>query len=386
MLFNSSVQWGRLQDLSASGAASQPNPTLGMNPSAYDFTPPMVTQWNVGLQKKLFGNFMFDLAYVGSKSDDLLRQVQINAVPRGATFLPQNQDPTRAPAAQLGSSALPTDLLRPYQGYGGIRMWDYSGYSNYHALQTGVTRRYDRGLMFSFFYVWSKALGINNDDFTPGLPNATDAEVRRLDYSLLSTDRPHNFVTNAIYQLPFLKDQDTITAKILGGWQLSGVYRWTSGTPMGVGYSIPGIGNANLTGSADGNPGARVVLTCDPGAGYGSDPYVQFNTGCFAPPQPGSDGAESARFFIRRSPINNLDATMSKTFGGPKNLKFEFRVDAFNVFNHTQFTGVNTTANFTSLSNPAITNLGNESRTSGFGAVSGVAAPRTLQIVTRVTF
>ena len=385
-VLNSSVQWGRLQDLSASGAASQPNPTLSMNPTAFDFEPPMVTQWNVGLQKKLFGNFMFDLAYVGSKSDDLLRQVQINAVPRGATFLPQNQDPTRAPAAQLGSSALPTDLLRPYPGYGAIRMWDYSGYSNYHALQTGVTRRYDRGLMFSFFYVWSKALGINNDDFTPGLPNATDAEVRRLDYGLLSTDRPHNFVTNAIYQLPFLKDQDTVTAKILGGWQLSGVYRWTSGTPMGVGYSIPGIGNTNLTGSADGNPGARIVLTCDPGAGYGSDPYQQFNTGCFAPPQPGSDGAESARFFIRRSPINNLDASMSKIFGGPKRLKFEFRVDAFNVFNHTQFTGANTTANFTSLSNPTITNLGNESRTSGFGAVSGVANPRTLQIVTRVTF
>ena len=253
-VLNSSVQWGRLQDLSASGAASQPNPTLSLNPTAFDFEPPMVTQWNAGLQKKLFGNFMFDLAYVGSKSDDLLRQVQINAVPRGATFLPQNQDPTRAASAVPGSTALPTDLLRPYQGYGGIRMWDYSGYSNYHALQTGVTRRYDRGLMFSFFYVWSKALGINNDDFTPGLPNATDAEVRRLDYGLLSTDRPHNFVTNAIYQLPFLKDQDTVTAKILGGWQLSGVYRWTSGTPVGVGFSIPGIGAANLTGSADGNP------------------------------------------------------------------------------------------------------------------------------------
>ncbi len=74
-------------------------PTLGLNPTAFDFEPPQVTQWNVGFQRKLFGNFMYDLAYVGSKSEDLLRQVQINAVPRGATFLPQNQDPTRAPPA-----------------------------------------------------------------------------------------------------------------------------------------------------------------------------------------------------------------------------------------------------------------------------------------------
>ena len=171
-------------------------PTLGLNPTAFDFEPPKVTQWNLGVQRKLFGNFMFDLAYVGSKSDDLLRQVQINAVPRGATFLPQNQDPTRAPSALPGATALPTDLLRPYPGYGAIRMWEYSGYSNYHSLQTGINRRFDDGFMFSFFYVWSKALGINNDDFAAGLPNATDAEIRRLDYSSLSTDRPHNFVVN----------------------------------------------------------------------------------------------------------------------------------------------------------------------------------------------
>ena len=385
-VLNSSVQFGRLQDLSTGGTSSEPNPTLSLNPTAYDFEPPRVTQWNAGLQKKLFGNFMFDLAYVGSKSDDLLRQVQLNAVPRGATFAAANQDPTRAASTVPGSTALPTDLLRPFPGYGAIRMWEYSGYSNYHAMQTGITRRYDDGLMFSFFYVWSKALGINNDDFAAGLPNQTDEEVRRLDYSYVNTDRPHNFVFNAIYELPFMKEQDTVASKILGGWQLSGVYRWTSGRPQGVGYSIPNINNSNLTGSADGNPGARIVLTCDPGQGYGSDPYAQFNTSCFAPPQPGSDGAESARFFMRQPPINNLDASMSKIFGGPKNLKFEFRIDAFNVFNHTQFTGFNGTANFTSLSNPTITNLGSSSNFGGFGAVNGVAPPRTLQIVTRVTF
>jgi hypothetical protein len=386
-VLNSSVQFGRLQDLTGAATTSEPNPVLGLNPTAFDFEPPMVSQWNLGLQKKLFGNFMFDLAYVGSKSEDLLRQVQLNAVPRGAAFLPQNQDPTNSSTSTVpGAKALPTDLLRPFPGYGGIRMWDYSGYSNYHALQTGVTRRYDRGFMFSFFYVWSKALGINNDDFTPGLPNASDAEIRRLDYSYLNTDRPHNFVLNAIYQLPFLKDQDTITAKILGNWQVSGVYRWTSGRPQGVGFNISGITNQNLTGSSDGNPGARIVLLCDPGKGYSGDPYAQFNTSCFAQPQPGSDGAESARFFMRQPPINNLDASLSKIFAGPKSLKFEIRIDAFNVLNHTQFTGFNGTANFANLTNPAITNLGSNTNFGGFGAVNGVAPPRTLQLVTRVTF
>ncbi len=387
-VLNSSVQWGRLQDLSTGGASgADPNPTLGLNPTAFDFEPPRVTQWNVGIQRKLFGNFMYDIAYVGSKSDDLLRQVQINAVPRGATFAPQNQDPTRAPSATPGATALPTDLLRPYPGYGGIRMWEYSGYSNYHSLQTGINRRFDDGLMFSFFYVWSKALGISDTDFSAGLPNQTDAEIRRLDYSYTSTDRPHNFVVNFIYELPFLKDGQSILSKVAGDWQVSGIYRWTSGTPQGVGYSIPGIGAANLTGSADGNPNARIVLTCDPGRGWSDDEYRQFDTSCFGPPQPGSDGAESARYFMRRPPINNLDLSLSKIFQGPKTLKFEVRVDAFNALNHTQFTGFNGTANFASLTNPAITNLADErTRPNGFGSISGVAAPRTLQIVTRVTF
>jgi len=332
---------------------------------------------------------MFDLAYVGSTSDNLLRQVQINALPFGATFRPENQDPTRAPSATPGATALPNDLLRPYPGYGNIRMWGYDGYSNYHALQTGINRRFDDGLMFSFFYVWSKALGINNDDFSAGVPNVSEEETRRLDYSYLSTDRPHNFVTNFVYQIP-----DLTTSRGLGilanNWQISGVYRWTSGRPYGIGYQIPGLGSANLTGN-DGNPGARIVLTCDPGRGWSSDPYRQFDTSCFAPPQPGSDGAESARFFVRTPPINNLDLSLSKPFTAPRGIRLEVRLDAFNALNKTQFTGVNATANFASLTDRTITNLpydetGALVRPNGFGAINGVAAPRTLQLVTRITF
>ncbi len=386
-VLNSTLQWGRLQELTAAGG--DPNPTLSLNPTAYDFEPPQVTQWNLGIQRKLFRNFMFDLAYVGSKSEDLLRQVQLNAVPRGATFLPENQDPTRAPSATPGATALPNDLLRPYPGYGGIRYWGYDGYSNFHSLQAGINRRYDNGFMFSFFYVWSKALGIANDDFSSGVPNVSDEEVRRLDYSYLSTDRPHNFVTNFVYQTPEVTQN--WTRLLINNWQLSGVYRWTSGRPYSIGYNIPGINSANLTGN-DGNPGARIVLTCDPGRGWSGDPYQQIgNVGCFAPPQPGSDGAESARYFVRTPPINNLDLSLSKTFAMPRGIRFEVRLDAFNALNHTQFTGVNATANFASLTNPTITNLpydsqGNLVQQNGFGTINGVAAPRTLQLVTRLTF
>ena len=385
-VLQSTLQWGRLQDLTA--AANDPNPTLGLNPTVYDFVPPKTTQWNIGMQRKLAKNFMFDLAYVGNTSDNLLRQAQINAPALGATFQAANQDPTRAASATPGASALPTDLLRPYPGYGAIRMWDYSGYGNYHSLQTGINRRYENGLMFSFFYVWSKALAINSTDGSAGAPNLSEEETRRLDYSLTDYDRPHNFVTNFVYQTPEVS-QSKVIGLLTNNWQVSGVYRWTSGRPYTVGFSIPGIGNANLTGTTD--PGARIALTCDPGNGYSGDPYVQFNTSCFAPPQPGSDGAESARFFVHAPPINNLDLSFSKVFAMPKNMKFEFRVDMFNALNHTQFTGVNATANFASLSDRTITNLPYDAsgalvRPQGFGAINGVAPARNLQVMTRFTF
>lgn len=383
----STLQWGRLQDLSS--AQGDPNAVVSLNPTVYDFEPPKVYQWNVGVQHKLWRNYIFDIAYVGSESKDLLRQVQINALPFGATFRPENQDPTRTPGAVPGSTALPNDLLRPYKGYGGIRMWDYSGYSNYHALQTGVNRRYENGLLFSVFYVWSKALGINNDDFSAGVPNQTDEQIKKLDYSYVGHDRPHNFVVNFIYQLPKLTD-NTALGFVANDWQLSGIYRWTSGRPYGVGFSIPGIGSTNLTGTD--TPNARVALTCDPGKGYSSDPYQQIaNVSCFAPPQPGSDGNESARFFVRAPPINNVDLSISKVVQFGKGVKAEVRLDMFNALNHTQFTGVNSTVNFASLTNPTITNLpynaaGQLVNQNGFGTINGVAPPRTLQLVTRLTF
>ena len=382
----SSVQWGTLQSLTS--GTSDPFPTLGLSPTVYAFEPPKVYAWNLGIQHKLWYNLIFDLAYVGSKNEDLLRQSQINALPRGTTFQAANQDPTRVGTSSTpGATALPTDLLRPYQGYGGIRMWDYSGYSNYHALQTGVSRRFENGFMFSAFYVWSKALTINNDDFTAGLPNVSMDEVKRVDYSYAAYDRPHNFVVNFIWQTP--KVADGALGYIANDWQISGVYRWTSGRPYTVGFSIPGYGNTNLTGSD--SIGARVVVTCDPGGGWSDDPYRQINTSCFQAPSPGSDGAESARFFVWAPPINNLDLSISKVVPIGKQVRFEVRLDMFNALNHTQFTGVNATANFAGPGSNVITNLpydasGNLVRNNGFGSINGVAPPRTLQLVTRLTF
>ena len=85
--------------------------------------------------------------------------------------------------------------------------------------------------------------------------------------------------------------------------------------------------------------------------------------------------------------VSNIDMSLSKRFRFPRGAAFELRLDAFNALNHTQFTGVNNTAEFASLTDRTITNLASEaSRKNGFGSINGVAQPRTLQLVTRFTF
>jgi hypothetical protein len=384
-MLNPSLTWGVL-----TAPLSQTDPFAplgGMQPTAYEFIPPRTMAWNVGMQRKLAHALIFDLAYVGSKSDDLLEYDQINALRQGTLFAAENQDPTRPPGAVPGSTALPTDLLRPYRGYGSIQLWQNSAYANYHSLQTGINRRFDNGLMFQVFYVWSKSLTTADSDWGTRYPFSTKEENRIANYSLSNLDRPHNFVFNFVYQTP--KVASGALGVLANEWQLSGIYRWVSGTPYGINWSVPGYGSSNITGGTDWT--ARVRVTCDPGSGSGSDPYQQLNTACFAPPTVGGRGTESSRYFLHRSPINNLDLSLSKSISFPKGVRLEVRFDAFNALNHTQFTGVNSTVSFAGINDPTVTNLPYDSsgrlvRQTGFGTVSGVAPGRVLQIVTRLTF
>ena len=76
-----------------------------------------------------------------------------------------------------------TDLLRPYRGYGSIQLWQNSAYSNYHALQAGLNRRFDNGLMFSVFYIWSKTLTTADSDWGTRYPYSTKEQNAAANYS-----------------------------------------------------------------------------------------------------------------------------------------------------------------------------------------------------------
>ena len=391
------LNFGRLQDI-GSGQVLLAPPALvaydheGKTPTTYAF--------NLGVQYKLPLESVLDVSYVGTVASHLLQRRNINAPNYGAAYLAKNQDPTLAPSSIPGATALSVDFLRPYQGFGNISYIEPASSSNYHSLQTSLNRRFSKGLLLGVNYAWAKALGTQFQDL-PGINSfgapRIDGNQRAANYAPQDFDRRHNFNVNWVYQLPRATDNHML-GHALNNWQLSGIYRYQSGAPYNISYTIPGIGVYTLTGtSASGGgangviEGARIALIGNPGSGHSSDPYRQFDTSAFAVPKPGSLGLESGRNFLYRNPINSWDLSLAKRFSFKERGAVELRLDAFNAFNKTQFENVNSTLVVRSLTDPTPTNLpfdanGKLVNKNGFGTVSSVRPPRNLQLSLHVEF
>lgn len=380
--------YGRMQDIGTGQVLLAP-PNLvafdreGKVPTSYAY--------NLGIQYKLPFDSVLDVSYVGTSAQHQLQRRNINAPAYGAAFQNANLDATNNTTSTApGARALPVDFLRPYQGFGNISYIEPSTSSNYHSLQTSVNRRYTKGLLVGVNYTWSKVLGTQANDL-PGIngfgaPHVLDN--RRANYGVLDFDRPHNFNVNFVWDLP-KGTSNTGLGYALNGWQLSGIYRYQTGGPYNVSANVAGLSAYGLTGTQQ-LEGARIVLLKNPGSGNSSDPLRMLDTSAFAAPSQGSLGYESGRNFLRVGAINSWDLALSKEFRIKEKVKFEVRLDAFNALNHTQFDGVNSTANFASPGSTAITNLpftnGALTNINGFGTVNSVRPPRNMQLSGRFQF
>ncbi|PYT16232.1 MAG: hypothetical protein DMG59_11055 [Acidobacteria bacterium] len=382
---------GLVSQINPANALLGPSSLLGLD---YNGKFPMVMNYNFGVQTKLPWKFVLDTAYVGSQSRHLLDKLNLNAIPYGATFLAQNQDPTKNPGSLLGSSALNRDFLRPYTGFGDISIHREGSSANYNSLQVSVNRRFAQGFFFGLAYTWSKALGITSGD---GDFTRIDGNTRLANYGPLNFDRRHTFVANWIYDLPGYFRHNPVTHFLLDGWQNSGDFVHQTGTPFSVGFSIPGVNNENLTGSY--TEGARIHLIGNPLDGTTSSPYNRINPAAFAPPQQGDLGLGAPVNYLTGPGINNLDLSLQKTFALKERYQIQLRADAFNVLNHTQFgggggannSGVNATINYKSLTDHTITNLpfnanGSINNINGFGTIAQARDPRIMQLAVRVRF
>ena len=149
---------------------------------------------------------------------------------------------------------------------------------------------------------------------------------------------------------------DNVIAKaVFDGWQLSGISTFLSGTYSNFTYTFTGAPDVNtLTG---GLGGSRVIIVCDPNLPRGERTFErQYKTECVRPPGPLTDpadtlyqgtgvgaGQEDARMGLG---YINHDMTLMKNFSLGNGRNLQVRAEAYNVFNTTQYQGVNTAATF----------------------------------------
>ena len=147
---NVTVRYGRLQDLSSAGLATEAPPALTV--WQYDEPLPSSTQWNTGFQMSLPFNAAIDVAYAGQHSWGFPTAANINAIDFGTAFTAQNQDPTQTSTTPGAASiaALNRDLARFYRGYGSINQQQSRAWRTYHSLQVSLNRRMKNGLAFGF--------------------------------------------------------------------------------------------------------------------------------------------------------------------------------------------------------------------------------------------
>lgn len=373
--------YGYMKDINPTSALLSPSSYYAADPTG---KVPSNMTYNFAVQTKLPYNLVLDTAYVGGTFRHMQDNRNLNYVPYGAMFQPQNQDPTLSSTAMLGSSSLPANFVRGRRGIADIPLYESAATGNFNSLQVTLDRRFGN-LFVGSSYTWGKNLTTATGDTNYVRP---DQFTHMAYYGPSGNDRRQTLALNYVYTLPRFTNAKSFERAILGGWQVSGVTMFQTGSPFNIGYSVTGVSQQNITGSS--TEGARVYWLGNPMTGE-SSPYNRMNGNKVAPPAVGSIGLESGYNRFYGPGTNNWDLSLQKEFGVKEKVRFQFRVDAFNAFNHTQFTGYNTTVNYASLTNWTPTNSylkadGTVNNINGFGTVNGVRSARNLQTMIRIQF
>ncbi len=329
---------------------------------------PYIQQWHFDVQHEIARNTVATVSYVGSKGTHLSSQNNLNqlhpvsanpynpgeaistaqdpttnlSVDCGTSFdnfgvptagmTPSNNPITGQAAINLGVAVCGTnpDFFRHYAGYGDITNLQFSASSIYHAFQASV-RHTIGGLQLNFSYTYSHAIDDSSDRFDSAFNDSFNPSANRASSAF---DQRHVMELSYIYDLPFFK-QPGLKRVVLGDWQVSGITSVSTGTPYGVVFSGDNAGVANGVGNS-----SRPDLIGDPNAIQqssqdGASPLFA-NPDAFAAPR-GLTFGNSGRNLLRNPRFVNFDMSLFKHFKIKESTSFEFRAEAYDIFNHTQW-------------------------------------------------
>jgi hypothetical protein len=314
------VASGSVDNPGGGGTSGANDLPFGMQGQDLEFKHPTSYMWSAGVQREVPFGFVVDVTYVGRRGLYLQRERNINQLAEGTL----QADPTTNIAA-----------LRPFKGYGAIRLSENAGYSKYNSLQISTERRYANGFKFSVAYTLGKSED-NASDKRDVLWNTYDDTNF---WGPSSFDRRHVLVVSYIYDLPFYREQNNLMASILGGWQISGASFFRSGTPFSVTRTddIAGVGDGgfrqpvDLVGDPDSNANRQFST--------GTDQNFFFNPAAFADPAAGHFG-NSTRNILRNPGDQQWDLAIFKNFATVGSQKLQLRAEIFNFPNHPNLPAV----------------------------------------------
>jgi hypothetical protein len=313
---------------------------------------PTIQQWSLTVQRELTRNMMLEVGYVGSESYHTNIAVNGNSAsplvcqnPQGCISGGTTQAGQPVPVSQ--QAVVPQGTLymvpatRPNANVAsGISWWGW-GTSGYHALNVSVVKRATRGLTFKTNYSWGKVMDYNSAVLAPAGENEPAAlitsYIRSLNRGIAAFSLAHQFNGSYSYQLPFGNGQrfaggsTGLANQLVGGWQWNGIFSWQGGFPFTplVGSNPSGTGDASQSDVPNWNPNFKgpVVL---------GRPDQWFDPRAFLMPTPGTFG-NLARGSLRGPGLTTFDTSLFKKFTVTETLTLQFRAEAFNLFNHANF-------------------------------------------------
>ena len=299
----------------------------------YDLKTPNFYTWNFGVQRQLGEPWLVSAAYLGTRTQHLWTQNAINPAEIVPSTSPLGTCP---PGVPTGCNAITnTDarrrlsLLNPVEGnfIGPMAEFDDGGTQIYHGLLLSLQRRLTRGVSVSANWTWSHCIGVYSDINSIGPPadeTYTNPNNRNFDRGNCDQDRRHLANISFVAQTP--RFSDTAAGKLLGGWQFSGIYRFTSGAPIVI---LNGVDRA-LTGVARQRPNqVRQDAYLDKS---GKARTLYLNAAAFQLPPFGTLGNVGWNSLVNPSTWN-FDLGVSRRFALRERMNLEIRAEAFNFTN-----------------------------------------------------
>lgn len=250
--------------------------------------------WNLGVQRELPAGLVLDVSYVGKKGTHIDASRDINQ---------------------------PINRVKPYPLFGPISYTEPRGSSSYHGMQLRVERRSSSGVTVLGSYAWSKLI----DNIGP----VRDAYNLRAERGPGTEDMRHRLTTSFVLPLPVGRGQSGVLNGIIGGWELSGIMRANSGSPLTptVSRDFSGIGRRadrpNIVGQVSLGSAAH------PRTGW-------WNRAAFTLPETGTFG-NAGKGSIIGPGYFGTDFSLLKRFNISEDAAVQLRFEVFNVFNQANF-------------------------------------------------